>query len=72
MLTSLLTCSVSSHDTSSSQFMEEVWSRASLSPPPSSLLLHLPPPPPLLLLLASPSVTTFNISVFDLRPAGKY
>ena len=26
----------------------------------------------LLLLLASPSVTTFNISVFDLRPAGKY
>lgn len=71
MLTSLLTCSVSSHDTSSSQFMEEVWSRASLSPLPSSSSTSLPPPP-LLLLLASPSVTTFNISVFDLRPAGKY
>lgn len=59
MLWSLFSCSVSSYDTSSSQFMEEVWSRASL-------------PLPLLLLLASPSVTTFNISVFDLRPAGKY
>lgn len=43
--------------------MEEVWSSIS---PPLSLSGCL------LVLLASPSVTTFNISVFGLRPVGKY